>query len=135
MAGFTSLMLPQGEGIGKKLIRAKLENRKSDSNNHLYKWYKPKGQHFGSRIVLTTMAICILGWRTRGRVRQSTRHHPRQRKIYRLNADGSIPADNPLWGNQGAKEAIYSYGHRKPQPPRSNTKHDEINIIKGAYYG
>jgi glucose/arabinose dehydrogenase len=64
-------------------------------------------------------------------------------KIYRLHADGRIPADNPFVGKTGAKEAIYSYGHRNPQ---GLAKHpttgaiwdqehgpkggDEINIIK-----
>jgi glucose/arabinose dehydrogenase len=70
-------------------------------------------------------------------------------KIYRLHDDGRIPADNPFVGQLGAKEAIFSYGHRNPQ---GLTKHpltgliwshehgpqggDEINIIKkGANYG
>jgi glucose/arabinose dehydrogenase len=62
--------------------------------------------------------------------------------VYRLHADGRIPADNPFVGKTGAK-AIYSYGHRNPQ---GLAKHpttgaiwdqehgpkggDEINIIK-----
>ncbi|MBI1871989.1 PQQ-dependent sugar dehydrogenase [Candidatus Collierbacteria bacterium] len=71
-------------------------------------------------------------------------------KILRINADGSIPADNPFRGSP-----IYSYGHRNPQgidwDPQTNllwaTEHgpsgadgpgggDEINLIKeGANYG
>lgn len=34
-------------------------------------------------------------------------------KILRLNMDGSIPADNPLWG--GVRSHVYSIGHRNPQ--------------------
>jgi glucose/arabinose dehydrogenase len=70
-------------------------------------------------------------------------------KIYRLNDDGSIPADNPFVGVPGAREAIYSYGHRNPQGlaynPMDNEiwehEHgprggDEINIIQaGLNYG
>lgn len=72
-----------------------------------------------------------------------------QGKILRLNADGSIPADNPF-GN-----AVWSYGHRNPQGidwyPGTDvlysTEHgpsvfdgrgggDEVNIIeKGKNYG
>jgi glucose/arabinose dehydrogenase len=70
-------------------------------------------------------------------------------KIYRLNDDGSVPIDNPFVGVDGAKEAIYSYGHRNAQGltihpetgeiwahehgPRGG---DEINIIEaGKNYG
>jgi aldose sugar dehydrogenase len=66
-----------------------------------------------------------------------------------LHDDGRIPADNPFVGQKGAKEAVFSYGHRNPQ---GMTKHpvtgkiwthehgprggDEINIIKkAANYG
>ena len=34
-------------------------------------------------------------------------------KILRLNMDGSIPADNPVWG--GVRSHIYTIGHRNPQ--------------------
>jgi len=67
-------------------------------------------------------------------------------KILRINADGSIPTDNPF-GN-----AVYSYGHRNPQglawdsegqlfssehgPSGAQTGNDEINrIVKGENYG
>ncbi|OGY85104.1 MAG: hypothetical protein A3F54_02450 [Candidatus Kerfeldbacteria bacterium RIFCSPHIGHO2_12_FULL_48_17] len=71
-------------------------------------------------------------------------------KILRVNADGSIPEDNPFPGS-----AVWSYGHRNPQGidwhPVSgefySTEHgpstfdgpaggDEVNrIVKGANYG
>jgi aldose sugar dehydrogenase len=34
-------------------------------------------------------------------------------KILRLNLNGSVPADNPLWG--GIRSHIYTIGHRNPQ--------------------
>lgn len=36
-------------------------------------------------------------------------------KIHRLNADGSIPADNPFKDAKGQATSVYSYGHRNPQ--------------------
>jgi glucose/arabinose dehydrogenase len=33
-------------------------------------------------------------------------------KVLRLNADGTIPADNPFVGTPGTHPVIYSYGHR-----------------------
>ena len=70
-------------------------------------------------------------------------------KVYRINDDGSIPEDNPFVDTEGARPAIYSYGHRNPQGmavhpetgqvwthehgPRGG---DEINIIRpGVNYG
>lgn len=36
-------------------------------------------------------------------------------KLVRINADGTIPADNPFVGRAGARPEIYSYGHRNPE--------------------
>ena len=70
-------------------------------------------------------------------------------KVYRIAADGSVPADNPFAGYADARRAIYSYGHRNAQSlavhPETGalweTEHgprggDEINIIQpGLNYG
>ncbi len=67
-------------------------------------------------------------------------------KILRLNADGTIPADNPALN--GVRSHIYSYGHRNPQglgfAPNGllySSEHgpgtdDELNlIVAGGNYG
>ena len=36
-------------------------------------------------------------------------------KVVRINADGSIPADNPFAKREGARPEIWSYGHRNLQ--------------------
>jgi glucose/arabinose dehydrogenase len=64
-------------------------------------------------------------------------------KILRVNADGSIPQDNPFQNSP-----VYSYGHRNPQgltwddkgnmyeTEEGPTRNDEINLIKpGQNYG
>ncbi|WP_395671306.1 PQQ-dependent sugar dehydrogenase [Phenylobacterium sp.] len=70
-------------------------------------------------------------------------------KVVRLNPDGSIPADNPYVGKQGALPEIWSIGHRNVQAAAINPatgelweiEHganggDEINIArKGRDYG
>ena len=70
-------------------------------------------------------------------------------KIYRINRDGSIPKDNPLYGKEGMLQAIYSWGNRNAQGLAQHpvtgalyaSEHgpqggDELNIIKnGANYG
>jgi glucose/arabinose dehydrogenase len=65
-------------------------------------------------------------------------------KILRLNADGTVPSDNPF-----PNSPVYSYGHRNPQglawQPGTNqlyatehgsSAHDEVNrIMPGGNYG
>lgn len=69
-------------------------------------------------------------------------------KILRMNADGSVPSDNPFVGKPGAFPYVYSYGNRAPlglafnrqgelweteNGPRGG---DELNHIKaGVNYG
>ncbi|MDO6533018.1 PQQ-dependent sugar dehydrogenase [Alteromonas stellipolaris] len=65
-------------------------------------------------------------------------------KILRLNADGSVPEDNPFYGNGSVTEQIWTLGHRNPlgidfdeqgnlwsheMGPRHG---DELNIIEKA---
>ena len=70
-------------------------------------------------------------------------------KVLRLNADGTIPADNPFVGRTDARPEIYSYGHRDQyavaiHPQTGELFHaelgplggDKLNIIKaGGNYG
>ncbi len=142
----------EGEGGNTALIRAKLENNWLNSVQELYK-AKPnstRGQHFGSRIVFDDEGYLYFTIGDRGNNKENPQDITRDGgKVYRLNDDGSIPDDNPFVGEENAKEAIYSYGHRNPQ---GMIKHpetgriwlhehgpqggDEINIVKkGANYG
>lgn len=70
-------------------------------------------------------------------------------KVLRINTDGSVPKDNPLVGQAGARPEIYARGFRDPQgiaiDPKDGTlwtsEHgprggDEINEVeKGKNYG
>ena len=70
-------------------------------------------------------------------------------KIARINADGSIPKDNPFVGKDGVRPEIWSYGHRNIQSAALHpdtgelweVEHgtrggDEVNIArKGKDYG
>lgn len=142
----------EGEGGNTKLIRAKLLDGGLTQIEPLYKATPntTKGQHFGSRIVFDDEGYLYFSVGERGNHFENPQDIKRDGgKIYRLNDDGSIPADNPFVGQTGAKKAIYSYGHRNPQGMAINPvtrkiwvhEHgpqggDEINIIKkAANYG
>ena len=134
------------------LMRAKLKDGALVENELLYKATPntTKGQHFGSRIVFGNDGYLYLTIGERGARDVNPQDITRDGgKVYRFNDDGSIPSDNPFVGKDGAKEAIYSYGHRNPQGmvvhpmtgeiwvnehgPRGG---DEINVVQaGANYG
>jgi glucose/arabinose dehydrogenase len=70
-------------------------------------------------------------------------------KTFRINSDGSIPKDNPLYGKPKVLQAIYTWGNRNVQGIAQHpvtgviyaSEHgpkggDELNILKkGANYG
>ncbi|WP_424494443.1 PQQ-dependent sugar dehydrogenase [Salinimicrobium sp. GXAS 041] len=141
----------EGEGGNTALMRAKLENGQLVQKEDLYKAVpnSTRGQHFGSRITFNE-GYLYFSVGDRGNRDENPQDFTRDGgKIYRLNPDGSIPQDNPFVGEENAKEAIYSYGHRNPQGMILNSdtgeiwvhEHgpqggDEINVIKkGENYG
>lgn len=142
----------EDNGGNTALIRAKLENNSLTNKELLYKATPntTKGQHFGSRIVFDNDGYLYFTIGDRGNRDENPQDITRDGgKVYRLNDDGSIPADNPFVNELNAKKAIYSYGHRNPQGmvlhPETGQiwthEHgpkggDEINIIKkGSNYG
>ena len=74
------------------------------------------GNHWGSRLVFARDGTLY--------VTTGDRYSERDRaqdlattlgKVVRINADGSIPADNPFVKRDGARPEIWSYGHRNLQ--------------------
>lgn len=145
---------PEGEGDGGNtaLMRAKLKGNTLVEKQMLYKASPntKKGQHFGSRIEFDNEGFLYFSIGERGERDVNPQDITRDcGKIYRLNDDGSIPADNPFVNTKNAKTAIFSYGHRNPQGMAKNpltgaiwvNEHgprggDEINIIKkGKNFG
>lgn len=144
----------EGEGTGghTKISRAQLLNGSLTQIETIYKAgpKTTKGQHFGSRIIFDNEGYLYFSIGERGEHFVNPQDITRDGgKIYRLHDDGSIPKDNPFIGQNGAKEALYTYGNRNPQGMAIHPvtaaiwahEHgpqggDEINIIKkGANYG
>lgn len=138
----------EANGAHTALVRFKLISGLMIGMETLYKATPntTKGHHFGSRIEFDDKGFVYLTIGDRGERDVNPQDIKRDGgKVYRFNDDGSIPDDNPHVGVEGAKEAIYSYGHRNPQgmifhPTRKEIwvhEHgprggDEINIIKAA---
>jgi glucose/arabinose dehydrogenase len=72
--------------------------------------------HFGSRLVFDRgdRLFVTLGDRNSERARAQTLDS-HIGKVVRIERDGTVPADNPFVGREGAKPEVWSYGHRNVQ--------------------
>lgn len=109
----------------------------------------PGGFHFGSRIVVARDGSLFITTGERNLKTPAQDLKQDLGKVIHINANGSIPKDNPFVGNKNARPEIWSYGHRNIQGaaihpvtgklwiddhgPKGG---DEINIPeKGKNYG
>ncbi len=112
--------------------------------------YRDTKVHYGARMTFLPDGTFIVtngdGFNYREQAQVTTNHFG---AAVRLNADGSVPQDNPFVGNDEVSDEIFTYGHRNPQAvlydaetdtiyqnehgPRGG---DEINVLEaGANYG
>jgi glucose/arabinose dehydrogenase len=108
----------EGNTAGTAVARGRLAEGKLDDVQVIYR-QQPKvegGGHFGSRLVFTRDGTLFvtqgdrIGYRERAQDLSSGLG-----KIVRINADGSVPKDNPFVSRSGARPEIWSYGHRNVQ--------------------
>lgn len=107
-----------GSGTVPALARARLDGNALIDVEELFTSNTPTGpgRHYGGRILFMPDGTLLLTIGDRGSEpmrSQDTMDH--SGTVVRLNADGSVPDDNPLRGKQGYAEEIYSYGHRNIQ--------------------
>lgn len=109
------------------------------------------GMHFGSRLAFGPDGTLYIttGDRSDKPMRMSAQRLDNDLgKVLRINADGSIPRDNPFVNRAGARGEIWSYGHRNTQAMAFDPQNrlwiaehgtrggDELNLIrKGENYG
>ena len=144
------------DGNGTTVARARLsdDERSLSDLQVIFRAYPSysNAMHYGSRLVFDGEGrlYITLGERsdlqTRAQAQDLASHLG---KIIRINADGSVPADNPFIGRDGARPEIWSLGHRNVQGAALNPatgelwaiEHgarggDEINIVRaGLNYG
>ena len=148
---YLSFSEPGEGGGGTAVARGRLADGKLTDVAVIFR-QEPKldaGQHFGSRLVFDREKRLYVTSGDRGNWDNPQRLDKGQGKIFRINRDGSIPADNPFVGRDDAIPAIWSYGHRNAQGaalhPQTGalwqTEHgarggDELNIPQaGRNYG
>lgn len=74
-----------------------------------------KGQHFGSRIVITPDGKLFVTMGERGDRQRAQDFKDEAGSVLRVNADGTIPPDNPFADGKAGLPQIWSKGHRNPQ--------------------
>lgn len=147
---YISYSSPEGDGEGSHtaIMRAKLQGNALVEQSVIYKGEgnTTRGQHYGGRLLFDNDGYLFFSIGDRGDHFANVQDLSRDGgKIYRINADGSIPADNPFVNTANAKTAVWSYGHRNPQGmdihPLTgevwNSEHgprggDEINIARAG---
>ena len=121
---------------------------------HVAEPFVEGGSHFGSRITFDEDNYVYFTTGDRGDKDFGPEHVSQDLSnelgaTIRLEDDGSIPEDNPFYGEEYRENAIYSYGHRNSQGMTTHpdtgkiwqSEHgeedgDEINILeKGGNYG
>ena len=107
-----------GDTAGTSVARGALSDRGLDDVRVIYR-QQPKvtgGNHFGSRLVFARDGTLLV---TQGdRFNYSDQAQDLSSlvgKVVRINADGSVPRDNPFVGREGARPEIWSLGHRNVQ--------------------
>jgi len=106
--------------------------------------------HYGSRLVFDRSGRLFITLGDRGNQREAVQDLSKSiGKVVRIERDGSVPADNPFVGREGALPEVFSFGHRNIQGaalhpvtgelwthehgPRGG---DEVNITRaGLNYG
>jgi aldose sugar dehydrogenase len=136
---------------GTTLARARLAGSGLTDVEQLFRMDNPSlsGNHFGSRLAFGSDGTLFITIGERGSRDRAQDLGDHAGSVLRLNADGSVPADNPFVGRNDVLPEIYSYGHRNPQGLAINPwsgdlwlhEHgprggDEVNVVlPGANYG
>lgn len=143
---YFSYSKPKGSQATTAVMQAKLDDNNLKEQKIIFEAlpYASTRHHYGSRLVFDKDNHLFISVGERGNERQNPQSLENSLgKIHRINADGSIPADNPFKNKDGKPTSLYSYGNRNPQgmvlhPVTGElweTEHgprggDEINIIK-----
>lgn len=141
---------PGGAGTALAVAALSRDNRRLENLRVIFEMAAPASgwRHFGSRVVEAPDGTLFLTLGERGDPDKSQDLSLHHGKIVRIRRDGSVPPDNPLVGQAGARPEIWSWGHRNPQGAALDAagalwavEHgarggDEINRVrKGANYG
>jgi glucose/arabinose dehydrogenase len=115
---YFSFSEPGEGGAGTAVARGRLGENALENVQVIWR-QEPKTEgpnHWGSRIVFRNDGSLFITTGDRFTQRPKVQDLSTTiGKVLRINADGSIPKDNPFVNNKDAKPEIWSYGHRNAQ--------------------
>ena len=150
---YLSFSEQDSEGMGTAVGRGRLsDDKQALTDFEIIFRQTPKlssGNHFGSRMVFDRDGYLFVTLGENNARSAAQDLDKLQGKVVRLNADGSIPSDNPFIKQADALDAIWTYGQRNPQGLAMNpatgviwsSEHgprggDEVNTVEpGKNYG
>lgn len=148
---YLTYAMPADGGARTAISRARLDGLALRDLESVFVAQNPGsgGRQFGSRIAFGSDGKLYVSIGERGDPDAAQNLQNHNGTVLRLNADGSVPPDNPFVGRADALPSVYTYGHRNPQgmirhPLRDEIwlhEHgpqggDEINrLVAGANYG
>ncbi len=149
---YFSYSKPKGNKATTAVMQAKLDGNKLTDQKIIFEAfpYASTRHHYGSRLVFDKNGYLFISVGERGNEKENPQSLENSLgKIHRINADGTIPSDNPFKDRSGKPTSLYCYGNRNPQglaihPVTGElweTEHgprggDEINVIlPGLNYG
>lgn len=101
------------------IIRGRIKQGKWIDQQVLYRapeaGYWASNTHYGSRFIFDRQGHLFYSIGDRGREADAQDLSIPNGKVHRINADGTMPRDNPFARRAGAQASIWSYGHRNPQ--------------------
>ena len=135
---YFSFAEPGEGGAGTAVARGKLTDKALENVQVIWR-QTPKvnsPNHWGSRIVFRPDGTLFVTLGDRFNQRPLVQDlSTTVGKLVRINADGSIPKDNPFVNKAGAKGEIWSYGHRSVQAATLDPKTNQIWTVEHGARG
>jgi glucose/arabinose dehydrogenase len=136
---YLSYAEPGEGGAGTAVARARLAGDRLEEVQVIWR-QAPKvrgANHWGSRMVFAKDGTLFVTLGDRFTYKEEAQSLANTiGKIIRINADGSVPKDNPFVGRKDAKPEIWSYGHRNIQAAALDARSGALwTIMHGARGG
>jgi aldose sugar dehydrogenase len=135
---YLSFSEPGEGGAGTAVARGRLGERGLEGTQVIWR-QQPKVQgpnHWGSRLAFRPDGTLFVTLGDRFSYRERAQDlSVTLGKVVRINADGSIPSDNPFVGRADARPEIWSYGHRNVQAATVDARGQLWTIEHGARGG
>jgi aldose sugar dehydrogenase len=135
---YLSYSEPGEGGAGTAVARGRLGARALENVQVIWR-QAPKvsgPNHWGSRLLFARDGTLFVTTGDRFNYREQAQDlSGTLGKVIRINADGSIPRDNPFVGRDGARPEIWSYGHRNVQAAALQPETDQLWTIEHGARG